>query len=207
MLRKILAGAVAASVVVSCSAAAMSGAIYDVTPGIEVLKTVGTASTDNWSAHENCRVNVTDGAIRVRGQNNKIGADMLAGGDLYGETASSKAMFWDFESKNDVFDQANDAALLTNPADVPEGKMANFYSTSSYWVRPSISEINDTFYTNSTLGTTYNGEKTPSAPGSKQAGGAGLGKNDWNYATLGMKVKLWQKNSARAKHTHFRSIQ
>ncbi len=133
MLKKIFTGFLAATVLASASASAMTGAVYQVTPGIEVLKSVSTTATDNWNTLEDSRINETDGALRVRGQGSKFGVDMLAGGDLYGETASSKAMFWDFESANDVFDQANDAALLANPADVPEGKMANFYSTSSYW--------------------------------------------------------------------------
>lgn len=190
MLKKIFTGFLAASVLVSASAYAMTGAVYQVTPGIEVLKSVSTADDENWDTHDGVRLSVTDGSLRVRGSGDLRGVDMLAGGDLYGETASTKAMFWDFESNSDVFDQANDAALLAKPEDVPEGKMANFFSTSSYWVRPTTSAFGDQYYKNDTLGTIYNGEKTDPAPGSTKAGSAGLGKNDWNYATLGMKVKL-----------------
>ena len=198
MRKKILPALTAALVFASSAAAAMTGAPYEFETGVEVLKSVSTESLANWSENGASHMDIESGSLHVSADG-RAEAIMTAGADLYSETAPGGAMFWDFESESDVFTQVYGQGNLSSPADVPEGKMSNFYATSAYWTSPMIVPFSEDMYANATLGTVYTGERTPSAAGSGSAAKVTAGKNDWNRGTLGIRVKLSGQNFVPGK--------
>ena len=198
MRKKILSALTAAIMFSSSAALAMTGAPYEAETGVEVLKTVSTNSSVGWNANGSSRIETADGSLHVSADG-VASASITAGADLYSETAPSGAMFWDFESQDDVFTQVYGQANITDPSDIPEGKMSNFYATTAYWTSPAIVPFSDDMYANATLGTVYNGEKTPPSPGSGSVAKVTTGKNDWNRATLGIRVKLSEQNFVPGK--------
>lgn len=188
----ILAATTAASISVQCFA--MNGAIYDVDTEIEVLKSVSTTSKNNWQTVGKSAIvldKATESLRVLATADEEFGAEMSAGGDLYKMTRSSGAMSWNFENANDyIFRQTGENQQLTNPTDIPEGRWGGFYTTNAYWTSPSIVETDKVQYSNATTGDEYTGVKTPAAEGSTKCVCVGLGGNDWNYESLGIKIKL-----------------
>lgn len=201
----ILAAITAASISVQCFA--MNGAIYDVDTEIEVLKSVSTTSKNNWQTVGKSAILVDKATESLRvltTADEEFGAELSAGGDLYKMTRSAGAMSWNFENANDIFSQTGGNQQLTNPADIPEGKWGGFFTTKAYWTSPSIVETDKVQYKNATTGDEYTGVKTPAAEGSTRCVRVGLGSNDWNYESLGMKIKL-SANKIRPGETYILS--
>ncbi len=191
MFKKIIAGIVAALMLVTNLAYANSCAVYDLTPGIEVLKSVSTNATANWSNYNtSSRISSTDGAIFTRGRavDTEYGAVMSAGGDLYDEVQPKGSKFWTFEvADKDYYRQTSTVAA---PEDIPVGKWSNFFATSAAYISPSQQAVSAISFANSATGDAYLGDKADPAPGSTMCVRVGLGKNDWHFASLGIRIKL-----------------